>query len=168
MKTPPFDKRRNSDIKTVADLKGKKLKDRKDDVTGFRANTWLPSERRSMNDQRAAVEERDRERAVRDGVLDGSRAPKLTGRNRYMKVRADYIDASLSIFSPLLFTDPCLRDCLFLIFHLRLQYFLLIFNICTTHPQIIKIFLVCPIPHIHLTLLLTILILGQASQRFEH
>ena len=28
-----------------------------------------------------------RERAVRDGVLDGSRAPKLTGRNRYMKVR---------------------------------------------------------------------------------
>ena len=65
---------------------GKKAKDRKDDVTGFRANTWLPSERRSVNDQRSAVEERDRERAVRDGVLDGSRAPKLTGRNRYMKV----------------------------------------------------------------------------------
>ena len=54
-----------------------------------------------MNDQRAAVDERDRERAVRDGVLDGSRAPKLTGRNRYMKVRADNVDASMSIFPPL-------------------------------------------------------------------
>ena len=81
-------------------------------MTGFRANTWLPSERRSMNDQRAAVEERDRERAVRDGVLDGSRAPKLTGRNRYMKVRADYVDASLPVFSPLFFTDPCLEGLL--------------------------------------------------------
>jgi hypothetical protein len=62
---------------------GKRKKDRKDDVTGYRANTWLPSESRSVNDQRAAVEQRDKERAIRDGVLDGSRAPKLTGRNRY-------------------------------------------------------------------------------------
>ena len=82
---------------------GKKPKDRKDDVTGFRANTWLPSERRSMNDQRAAVDERDRERAVRDGVLDGSRAPKLTGRNRYMKVRTDtFWCINVNLFSSLL------------------------------------------------------------------
>ena len=67
---------------------GKKSKDRKDDVNGFRANTWLPSESRSVNDQRAAVTQRDNDRATRDAVLDGSRAPKLTGRNRYMKVSA--------------------------------------------------------------------------------
>ena len=66
---------------------GKKAKDRKNDVTGFRANTWLPSESRSVNSQRAAVEQRDSDRAQRDAVLDGSRAPKLTGRNRQMKVQ---------------------------------------------------------------------------------
>ena len=68
-------------------MTGKKAKDRKNDVTGFRANTWLPSEARSVNTQRAAVEQRDSDRAQRDAVLDGSRAPKLTGRNRQMKVR---------------------------------------------------------------------------------
>ena len=68
-------------------MTGKKARDRKNDVTGFRANTWLPSEARSVNTQRAAVEQRDSDRAQRDAVLDGSRAPKLTGRNRQMKVR---------------------------------------------------------------------------------
>ena len=68
-------------------ITGKKAKDRKNDVTGFRANTWLPSESRSVNSQRAAVEQRDSDRAQRDAVLDGSRAPKLTGRNRQMKVQ---------------------------------------------------------------------------------
>ena len=54
-----------------------------DDVTGFRASTWLPSDRRSLLEQRAVVEARNREARARIEVQDGRSAPKLTGRNKY-------------------------------------------------------------------------------------
>ena len=38
-------------------------------MKGFKANTWLPTERlRGLSDQRAAVEARDKERAERTQV----------------------------------------------------------------------------------------------------
>lgn len=54
----------------------------KDDVTGYRAETWLPSQRNALSERRLIVEERNRERAERDKVLDGASAPKLSGRDR--------------------------------------------------------------------------------------
>mmetsp|Transcript_111635 Transcript_111635/g.218818 ORF Transcript_111635/g.218818 Transcript_111635/m.218818 type:complete len:1033 (+) Transcript_111635:1-3099(+) len=59
--------------------------DRSDDVTGFRAATWLPSERKSLLEQRAVVEARNREARARIEVQDGASAPKLTGRNKFTK-----------------------------------------------------------------------------------
>ena len=56
---------------------------RGDDVTGYRASTWLPSDRRSLVEQRAVVEARNRESRARIEVQDGASAPKLTGRNKY-------------------------------------------------------------------------------------
>jgi hypothetical protein len=58
---------------------------RGDDVTGFRAATWLPSDRKSLLEQRAVVEARNREARARIEVQDGASAPRLTGRNKYVK-----------------------------------------------------------------------------------
>ena len=62
-------------------------RDRKDDVTGFKASTWLPTDRlRGLSDQHAALAQRDKERAERTKTFDGpSHAPKMTGRNRHLK-----------------------------------------------------------------------------------
>lgn len=65
-----------------------KKKSRHDDVTGFRAATWLPSDRSALLEQRAVVEQRNREAAERNRVQDGASAPKLTGRNRYNRTNA--------------------------------------------------------------------------------
>lgn len=64
-----------------------KPKQTKNDVTGYRANTWLPSDQRS-HDQKAAIEERNREKRERDQVLDGASAPKLTGHNRHKAAKS--------------------------------------------------------------------------------
>ncbi|KAJ1424145.1 hypothetical protein B484DRAFT_100216, partial [Ochromonadaceae sp. CCMP2298] len=53
------------------------------DVAGFKASTWLPSERRSLLEQRAVVMARNQEARARITVLDGASAPRLTGRNKY-------------------------------------------------------------------------------------
>jgi hypothetical protein len=51
------------------------------------------------------VEQRDSDRAQRDAVLDGSRAPKLTGRNRQMKVRC----AAMMYCPSIEFSSMCLK-----------------------------------------------------------
>jgi hypothetical protein len=48
-----------------------------------KAATWLPSDARSLKDQRAVIEARNLEQKERVRVQDGASAPKLTGRNRY-------------------------------------------------------------------------------------
>ena len=53
---------------------GNGKRDRKDDVTGFKASTWLPTDRlRGLSDQHAALAQRDKERAERSKTYDGPR-----------------------------------------------------------------------------------------------
>lgn len=79
--------RDDSDDEEAALYSKQRKSDRGDNVTGFRASTWLPSERHALSDQRSVVEARNRERQERDRVLDGASAPKLTGSNRHKRVR---------------------------------------------------------------------------------
>jgi len=62
---------------------------RDDDVSGYKARTWLPSERRSLLEQRAVIEARNKEARLRIQVLDGASAPKLTGYNRVIQSRSN-------------------------------------------------------------------------------
>ena len=62
---------------------------RRDDVSGYKARTWLPSEKRSLLEQRAVIEARNREARLRIQVLDGASAPKLTGYNRVTSSRSN-------------------------------------------------------------------------------
>lgn len=63
---------------------GRKPKDDDPDaINKQRAATWLPTDARSLKDQRAVVEARNQEQRDRVRVQDGASAPKLTGRNRY-------------------------------------------------------------------------------------
>lgn len=78
--------RDESDDEEEAALYSKK-KVRHDNVTGFKANVWLPSQNQVLVDQRAVVEQREREKAERTRVLDGASAPTLTGYNRYKNER---------------------------------------------------------------------------------
>lgn len=78
--------RDDSDDEDEAALYSKK-KVRHDNVTGFKANVWLPSQNQVLLDQKAVVEQREREKAERTKVLDGASAPLLTGYNRYKSER---------------------------------------------------------------------------------
>lgn len=80
------------------DKKGKPS--RHDNVTGYRANTWLPGERNRLTDQRRVLEEQKKEREARDTVLDGASAPRLTGYNRHKSNKAGKAAGAAD-------TDPC-------------------------------------------------------------
>ena len=51
-------------------------------VGGFEAATWLPSEMGSVTSLREVIEERDRQKKELHTVYDGASAPKLSGFNR--------------------------------------------------------------------------------------
>jgi len=78
---PSYLREDSSDEETAA-LYSKKKKRRGDNVTGFKASTWLPAEQHLKN-QRSIIEERNREIQERVKVQDGASAPKLTGTNRH-------------------------------------------------------------------------------------
>ena len=80
------------------DKKGKPS--RHDNVTGYRANTWLPGERNRLTDQRKVLEEQKKEREIRDTVLDGASAPRLTGCNRHKNSKTSKSVGAAD-------TDPC-------------------------------------------------------------
>lgn len=83
---PSYLREESSDEDEQALYSAKKARgSRGDNVTGFRASTWLPSDRRSLLEQRAVIEARNREARARIEVQDGASAPRLTGRNKYVK-----------------------------------------------------------------------------------
>lgn len=59
------------------------------DVTGFKANTWLPGEVSAVSSRKKVLEERDRENRELHKVYDGASAPKLSGFNRQASMRED-------------------------------------------------------------------------------
>eukprot|EP01038_Epipyxis_sp_PR26KG_P008131 gene8131-11009_t len=58
---------------------------RKDNVTGYKASTWLPKSLSAIESQREAVFERKRQQEELTRVQDGASAPKLSGYNRTQK-----------------------------------------------------------------------------------
>ena len=73
----------SSDEETSALYSKKKKSARHDNVTGYRANVWMPSTKDHKTTQREVIEERNREALERSRVQDGASAPKLTGRLRH-------------------------------------------------------------------------------------
>jgi hypothetical protein len=84
---PSYLREESSDEDEFALYSKKKKSKRKDNVTGYRASIWLPSEHKGLNNQRSVIDKRDQERYLRDKVFDGASAPKLTGFNRYRRGR---------------------------------------------------------------------------------
>lgn len=58
---------------------------RGDDVTGFKAKSWLPNERQAKRSFKEAIEERNRQAEKEKEILVGRNAPKMTGFDRYKK-----------------------------------------------------------------------------------
>ena len=83
---PSYLKEESSDEEDAALYSKKKSKG--DNVTGHKANTWLPMERRSLTDQKSVIEQRNKEIKERDQVLDGASAPKLTGSSRHRTIKS--------------------------------------------------------------------------------
>lgn len=68
----------------------RKKKDDSDDVNKKRAIQWQPTLWNSHTSQKLVVQARDQENRNQVLVQDGASAPKLTGRNKYDKVRRSY------------------------------------------------------------------------------
>lgn len=71
----------SSDEEEAALYSKKHKKD--NEVSKLKPKTWLPMDRRSMQDQRAVVEQRNAENRALIAIQDGASAPKLTGRNSH-------------------------------------------------------------------------------------
>eukprot|EP01041_Mallomonas_annulata_P001346 gene1346-2596_t len=82
---PSYFRGDESDEEELALYSTKRLKTNDDGISTSKPITWLPSDRRFNDGQRAAVEEREREKRERIEVQDGFSAPKLTGFNRHSK-----------------------------------------------------------------------------------
>jgi hypothetical protein len=67
--------------------KTKNVKNDPTDVSNFKAATWLPTDWNSIKEQKAVIEERNRQQKELVRVEDGASAPKMTGRNRYDKAK---------------------------------------------------------------------------------
>ena len=87
---PSYLREESSDEEEAALYSKKKKKksrsghQKRNDVTGYAANIWLPTlDSSSRKGQRDVILERDAEIAERTRVLDGKLAPVLTGRNRH-------------------------------------------------------------------------------------
>lgn len=73
----------SDDEETFEFMKKKRFNEDEDGVDKQRAALWLPTDARSLKEQRAVVMERKRVQQEQFRVQDGAAAPKLTGRNRY-------------------------------------------------------------------------------------
>jgi len=79
---PSYLKEASSDEEERALYSKKRGNKRKDDVTGYRAATWLPMNQRGASTAKQVLAERDRERKGREQILDGKDGPSLTGNQR--------------------------------------------------------------------------------------
>lgn len=86
-----------------------------DDVTGFAARTWLPTDRRSLLEQKQVVLERNRSQRERYAVQDGASAPKLTGKGRKNSASIERAAASATTYDPA--AIEAVRFCLTLLFY---------------------------------------------------
>ena len=86
-----------------------------DDVTGYAARTWLPTDRRALLEQKQVVLERNRSQRERYAVQDGASAPKLTGKGRKNSASVERAAASATSYDPA--AIEAVRFCLTLLFY---------------------------------------------------
>ena len=80
---PSYLRDEDSSDEEDAALYSKKHKNKDPKVSQLKPKTWLPMDKRSMQDQRSVVEQRNAENRALIAIQDGASAPKLTGRNSH-------------------------------------------------------------------------------------
>lgn len=80
---PSYLREDSSDEEEAALYSKTKKSKKNDNVTGYRATTWLPSDKQVLLDQRSVVLARNKQHRELYLVQDGASAPRLTGHDRY-------------------------------------------------------------------------------------